>query len=45
MQNWYEEQPEVKRRRLDIKVESDDANDYCFPENIMRVKGPSDSSR
>ncbi|KAE8746745.1 hypothetical protein FOCC_FOCC006493, partial [Frankliniella occidentalis] len=43
-ENWYDEQPELKRRRVDIRAESDDASDY-FCENIMRVKGPSDSSR
>jgi len=35
-----------KRRRLDIKLESDDPNDnFCFPETQMRVKGPSEASR
>lgn len=33
--NWTDERAQVKRPRLDIKLENDEANDsYCFPETI-----------
>lgn len=33
--SWPEELPEVKRRRLEIKLESDDANDnFTFPDSV-----------
>lgn len=33
--SWPEELPEVKRKRLEIKLESDDANDnFTFPESV-----------
>uniref|UniRef100_A0A1B6CLS4 Nuclear factor of activated T-cells 5 n=1 Tax=Clastoptera arizonana TaxID=38151 RepID=A0A1B6CLS4_9HEMI len=38
---WSEESPETKRRRLEIKLESDDANDnFSFPESIAPSRTP-----
>jgi hypothetical protein len=35
--SWVNEHSEVKRKKLEIKLESDDANDnFCFPEAMSR---------
>ncbi|XP_067001455.2 nuclear factor of activated T-cells 5 [Anabrus simplex] len=39
---WANEHPEVKRKKLEIKLESDDANDnFSFPETMNRIRKDS----
>lgn len=36
---WVDDLPDIKRRKLDLKVENEETNDgYCFPDNLKNCK-------
>jgi hypothetical protein len=44
--SWLNEHSEVKRKKLEIKLESDDANDnFSFPETMRRDKRGEEAGR